>query len=1426
MKTIDRDDTKQQADSVSPSGVTTPPDGSIVRQQPNLVTATSVLPDLAPDDDSFVWSVEDGINFTEMRPSTVVATDSRQYRTIHQQILFTLLPFVMLPLIGMGALFSLNHVLKPASPTSGTSTTVRNNNSQQLWLEYLILLLVLGGNLGFAMLISSRLSKSFKQISGKLSEAANGDLSAQIVAGENAEFQEVANSFNQLVTKFNRTLQQQRLTAQADRLFGKIALTAQEFLDPPQVYTVGAIGIRSILNIDRVVIYRCNPDGSGTAMAESLARDCSPSLATATTGCYFVESATELARYHQGRSLTIDDVERDRLSPNRQALAQKLAVKAIAFVPIVTGKHTSTSNTNDLVWLLSLQQCSGSRKWENWEIDFCQQTAQRIALAIEQIATTTEREAQLQRTNLLAQTLQVRDLDELGAILERALESVRQEFKLDRVLTIGLDDRQEPLPIASAIAPNCQPIPSAELINYLQYEVQLSSDGSTQICGIHDIDRAGGLTAEEIALLERIQVRARAIVPIVVEGQLLGWVVGQMAHSARKWELLELDKFAAVADQVGLALDRHQVLLARQANIYRQNLLAEITMQLRQSVDRTEIIEIALANIRRTFGLDRAVVLSLNDNWEGTIVAESVAEGTRSILGEVIEDTCLKQTQGAGYDRGRTTAIADIYQANLNNCHIEMLERLQVRANLVVPIFVGSKLFGLTIGHMCHAPRQWQAAEIELLERIGPQLGLALSQAETIARREDDARKSQILSNFTLQLRQSLKREDILATAVELVRQALDLDRAVVFELDTNFNGTIVAESVAAENLSLLHMQIEDTCLKTAGYEQGKITAIPDIERAGLSDCHLQMLKNLQVRANLVVPITIDSQIFGLLIAHECQQPRLWQKEEINLFTQLSTQLALALNQTVLIEQREAAAQRSQLLSDITLKLRESIDETQILNLALPEIRDIFGLDRASILVVDNLGEGEGKIIAEAISSPAYSILGHTLAADYMFEILGRGYKQGSWIEVADLQDSNFSTELNDSLRQMQIQSIITTPIYVSDKFFGLFSGTMCQQQRNWERTEIDLLLQLAIQIGAALTQAQLVRQLEAASIEQSRYAASQEAARQMLQKNAWELLMQVDRISQGDLTIRAHVTEDEIGTIADSYNSTVESLRGLVRKVQNVSREVVSTTTTNEISVAELSIEALQQAEDVTQSLQRLQDMSGSIQLVVNNALIAESAVMESAQLVRDGDAAMNRTVEGILTIRNTVAETGKKVKRLGESSQKISKVVNLISSFAAQTNLLALNASIEAARAGEEGRGFAVVAEEVRSLARQSAAATGEIEKLVASIQAETSEVAIAMEAGIEQVAIGTRLVDETRESLDRVSATSTKIGALVESIAQAALLQAENSDRVTQSIDRVANIATKNSTRADDVQASFQELLSLARELQTNVERFKIE
>jgi methyl-accepting chemotaxis protein len=202
-----------------------------------------------------------------------------------------------------------------------------------------------------------------------------------------------------------------------------------------------------------------------------------------------------------------------------------------------------------------------------------------------------------------------------------------------------------------------------------------------------------------------------------------------------------------------------------------------------------------------------------------------------------------------------------------------------------------------------------------------------------------------------------------------------------------------------------------------------------------------------------------------------------------------------------------------------------------------------------------------------------------------------------------------------------------------------------------------------------------------------------------------------------------------------------------------------------------------------------------------------------------------MNRTVDGIQVIRSTVADTAKKVKHLGESSQKISKVVELISAFTAQTNMLALNASIEASRAGEEGRGFAVVASEVRALARQSAEATEEIRKLIASIQAETSEVVTAMESGIEQVVIGTKLVDETRQSLNNITAASTQIGDLVRSIAQLTVSQTAASTTVAQTMKEVATVANKTSEEARHVAQSFEQLRQVAQTLQDGIGQFKV-
>jgi len=348
---------------------------------------------------------------------------------------------------------------------------------------------------------------------------------------------------------------------------------------------------------------------------------------------------------------------------------------------------------------------------------------------------------------------------------------------------------------------------------------------------------------------------------------------------------------------------------------------------------------------------------------------------------------------------------------------------------------------------------------------------------------------------------------------------------------------------------------------------------------------------------------------------------------------------------------------------------------------------------------------------------------------------------------------------------------------------------------------------------------------LEIARQEVETLAREQQRQKEELQRRALELLMTVDPVSRGDLTVRAQVTEDEIGTLADSYNALIRSLRQIVGDVQTAAQAVNQTAADKELAVAIVAENANQQAEAVMRALEQIQAIAASLQGVAQRAKQAEEQVVATSKVVQAGDNAMERTVASISAIRETVAETAKKVKRLGEASQKISKVVNLISDFADQTNLLALNAAIEAARAGEEGRGFAVVAEEVRILAQQSASATAEIEDLVQEIQQQTNQVVSAMEAGTDQVVMGTQLVEESKQKLSQIATASAEVNRLVQEIAQSAVAQTLTSEIVSKTMQAVANTVKDTSVQSSEVAASFKELLAVAKQLQVSVAQFKL-
>jgi twitching motility protein PilJ len=354
----------------------------------------------------------------------------------------------------------------------------------------------------------------------------------------------------------------------------------------------------------------------------------------------------------------------------------------------------------------------------------------------------------------------------------------------------------------------------------------------------------------------------------------------------------------------------------------------------------------------------------------------------------------------------------------------------------------------------------------------------------------------------------------------------------------------------------------------------------------------------------------------------------------------------------------------------------------------------------------------------------------------------------------------------------------------------------------------------------------QMTRVILTTTNEATRKAQEQEEARENLQRQVIHLLDDVEGAARGDLTVQAEVTADVLGAIADAFNFTIQNLRDLVQQVKIAAQEVTRGATNSETFARALSRDASRQAQKLAVTLNSVQVMTDSIQRVAQAAREAEAVTHDASDIALQGGEAVENTLAGILEIRETVAHTTRKVKRLAESSQEISKIVALISQIASRTNLLALNASIEAARAGVAGRGFAIVADEVRQLADKSAKSLKEIEQIVMQIQSETGSVMIAMEEGIQQVINGTKLAEEAKRSLENIIQVAKRIDILVCGITSDTVEQTETFRAVAEVMQSVELTAQDTSREAQRVSGALHSLVSVSGELIVSVERFQVE
>ncbi|NUE93295.1 methyl-accepting chemotaxis protein [Acinetobacter seifertii] len=390
-----------------------------------------------------------------------------------------------------------------------------------------------------------------------------------------------------------------------------------------------------------------------------------------------------------------------------------------------------------------------------------------------------------------------------------------------------------------------------------------------------------------------------------------------------------------------------------------------------------------------------------------------------------------------------------------------------------------------------------------------------------------------------------------------------------------------------------------------------------------------------------------------------------------------------------------------------------------------------------------------------------------------------------------------------------------------SDAMLNALGDLSDQTQYGWEAFALVALLTLSLLglIGSVLKLLSL-----RSKADKQRVATLQEEYDRN-QNAILRLLDEIADLADGDLRSYATVSEDFTGAIADSINFAIDQLRDLVSRIHETSQEVARYTQDTQSITNQLAEASEHQAQEIAGASTAMNEMALSIDQVSANASESANVAQRSVSIASNGAQVVNRSIEGMDTIREQIQETSKRIKRLGESSQEIGNIVSLINDIADQTNILALNAAIQASMAGEAGRGFAVVADEVQRLAERSASATKQIETLVKTIQTDTNEAVISMEQTTTEVVRGANLAKDAGIALDEIQKVSGDLANLIASISDAAKLQSASASHIAATMTVVQEITSQTTTATFDTARSVSELANMSESLRESVTDFKL-
>jgi twitching motility protein PilJ len=369
------------------------------------------------------------------------------------------------------------------------------------------------------------------------------------------------------------------------------------------------------------------------------------------------------------------------------------------------------------------------------------------------------------------------------------------------------------------------------------------------------------------------------------------------------------------------------------------------------------------------------------------------------------------------------------------------------------------------------------------------------------------------------------------------------------------------------------------------------------------------------------------------------------------------------------------------------------------------------------------------------------------------------------------------------------------------------------------------MFLGLLAVIVSALIAVDFVGEEQRRRVEAEKQQAAVKQQNEQNQGAILRLMNEMQTFAEGDLTVRATVSEDITGAVADSVNFAIEELRSLVSRITTAADQVTGASDSAQQTTVQMLEANDKQSQEIKSTSAQVLGMARTINDVSSSASQSADVAKASLAAAEKGQQAVQHAISGMNDIRDQIQETAKRIKRLGESSQEIGEIVELISDITEQTNVLALNAAIQAASAGEAGRGFTVVAEEVQRLAERSGEATKQIGAIVKTIQTDTQDAVSAMEKSTQGVVEGAKLSDNAGQALAEIGDVSKKLATLIDTISQTTQTQAKAAGAVAVSMRNILGITEQATEGTKRTAQSVGQLTTLARDLKSSVANFKL-